>query len=105
MAWKPPPYLASPTFFIFRWLPWLIATFPAMLLYQSFRWLKEGHWTPMPLGDYVTINPSDISWRGLARIVELALDLHIGAYLSLLALTATWLFVEAIEPPDWPDQA
>jgi hypothetical protein len=55
-----------------------------LLGYQTFLWLKEGQWTPMPISsifgilgfDYYSV--IDVSWAGVQKILIWLLDLPLS---------------------------
>jgi hypothetical protein len=55
-----------------------------LLAAQSIRWLKTGHWTPLPVSagfEFAGINPDLLaatSWEGINRVVTWLLDVHLG---------------------------
>jgi hypothetical protein len=46
---------------------------PALLVWQAYRWLKDGYWTAVPVSKaliYMGCRLPMVSWVGLQKIIE-----------------------------------
>ena len=55
---------------------------------QTVVWLKTGIWQEYPISMVVTLPHPATDWKGLQKIIDFALDLHVGCLVVLLAIPA-----------------
>jgi len=62
---------------------------PAILCWQAFQWLREGHWTPLPVSKLFTYNDiplPHVSWLGAQKIIDWLLDIPLSFVAFILGV-------------------
>jgi hypothetical protein len=74
---------------------------PALLVWQAYRWLKDGYWTAVPVSKaliYMGCPPPMVSWVGLQKIIDWLLNIPTSLILFVLSIivVAICALIEAI---------
>ena len=65
--------------------------------YQVLGWLKTGIWTKFPVSRLLGSADPMMDWKGLQKIVEFALSLHVGFLIVLIGWIVGWGLYSVLE--------
>jgi hypothetical protein len=68
---------------------YLLLPGPALLVWQAYRWLKDGYWTEVPASTALTYMGCPlpmVSWIGLQKIIDWLLDIPTSLILFGLSI-------------------
>jgi hypothetical protein len=74
-----------------------------VLIWQAYRWLKDGAWVPMPVSqlfEYSEVPHPDVAWRGLQKILDVVLEFPLGLtgiVISVFGMSIVAILLEAVE--------
>jgi len=80
---------------------YLLLPGPALLVWQAYRWLKDGYWTEVPASTALTYMGCPlpmVSWIGLQKIIDWLLDIPTSLILFVLSIivVAICAMIEAV---------